>query len=314
MIIIEDSRTLRDKSKTHTIIPFMPKNKFFTRRDALKMAAVAAAGIPLARAESLAAADAQPAVDHTLPLSLGVAGYTFSSLTIPQVIESLKQVEIDAVTLYKTHAPFSTGTPDECKAAVQKLADAGIKVTSTGVIDITKDEAAARKALDNLKAAGVPMFCARPTVDALPLLDKLVKEYDIKAAIHNHGPTDLYPASSDAWKVIQQYDARIGLCLDVGHAFRAGADPAAEILKCHERLYELHMKDTEVKAGTATKDASPVIVGHGLLDIHGILAALLKVGYQGRVEFEYEKKEDNRLPGLAESAGYIRGMLMAMKS
>ncbi|HUB66353.1 MAG TPA: sugar phosphate isomerase/epimerase, partial [Candidatus Methylacidiphilales bacterium] len=133
--------------------------------------------------------------------------------------------------------------------------------------------------------------------------------YDIKIAIHNHGPTDLYPTGEDAWKAVQPYDKRIGLCIDVGHAWRAGGDPVSEIHGCSERLYQVHLKDTRGPKGTGTKDPSPVIVGHGDLDIKGILAALVQIQYPYRCDFEYEEKVDDQLPGLAESVGYVRGVL-----
>jgi inosose dehydratase len=142
-------------------------------------------------------------------------------------------------------------------------------------------------------------------------VDKLVKEYDLKLAIHNHGPTQELATGMDVWKAVQAYDRRIGLCLDVGHGFRAGENPAATIRQCSERLYEVHLRDTMVTGG-ALKDPQPAIIGHGLLDFRSIIAALLEVKYPFQAEFEYEKKEDNRLPGLAESVGCVRGLLAGM--
>src|SRR5262249_38349585 len=150
---------------------------------------------------------------------------------------------------------------------------------------------------------GLATFCGwLKQIDALPLLDKLVKEYDLKAAIHNHGPTEALPTGMDVWNAVKLYDRRIGLCLDVGHGFRAGENPAETIRQCSERLYEVHLRDT-LGTGGGMKDPQPVILGHGLLDFRSIIGALVEVGYSHQVEFEYEKKEVNRLPGLAESVG-----------
>jgi len=181
-----------------------------------------------------------------------------------------------------------------------------------GVVDFTTNENAVRKAFENVCAAGLKTMCARPTPEALPLVEKLVKEHDIKVAIHDHGPTDLYPTGEDAWKAVQPYDKRIGLCIDVGHAWRAGGDPAAEILECHERLYPVHLKDSRGPKGTGTKDPSPVIIGHGALDIRAVPAALVEVQFQYRADFEYEERAEDQLPGLAESVGYVRGILAGM--
>jgi sugar phosphate isomerase/epimerase len=97
----------------------------------------------------------------------------------------------------------------------------------------------------------------------------------------------------------------------VGHGFRAGENAADTIHQCHSRIYEVHLRDTAVTGG-GMKDPQPTVIGHGLLDFHSILAALLKVKYPFQAEFEYEKKEDDRVPGLAESVGYVRGLLAGM--
>ncbi len=290
----------------------MKKTNSLTRREAVKIAALTALSLPLLGSASSMAADTGSSPAEKKPgdkLKLGVATISLSKKSIEDVIAALKQLHIYGAALYKTHAPWADGTPDQCQAIAKQFTDAGIAVTSTGVVDFTTDEAAARKAFDNVRAAGLKTMCARPTPEALPLVDRLVKEYDIKIAIHNHGPTDLYPTGEDAWKAVQPYDERIGLCIDVGHAWRAGGDPAAEIQQCHQRLYQVHLKDTRGPKGTGTKDPSPVIVGHGVLDIKAILSALVDIRYQYWTDFEYEERATDQLPGLAESVGYVRGIL-----
>jgi sugar phosphate isomerase/epimerase len=293
----------------------MAEKLFLNRRTALKVATLSALTLPLAGLEPVSRAeDDAPSrkSSHAPALKLGLASYSLSKLTVDEVIAALKQLEITAVSLYKSHAPWADGTPDECKSVVQKFTDAGITVTSTGMIELPNDEAVIRKALDNVHAAGLTTFCGWvKQTDSLPLLDKLLKEYDLRVAIHNHGPTEALATGMDVWKAVQPYDKRMGLCLDVGHGFRAGEDPGATIRQCHERIYEVHLRDTAVTGG-AMKDPQPTIIGHGLVDFRDIVAALLAVKYAYQAEFEYEKKEDNRLPGLAESVGYVRGLLAGM--
>ena len=287
-------------------------NPLVTRRDALKTAALATLALP-ALVSSLARAAEPPAPlagKRSSPL-LGVAGFTFAKLSVEEVIAALKVVGIDAFTAYKSHIPWSDGTPEQCRALVQKFAAGGIAITSTGMIDITNDEAAARRSFENVRAAGLKLFCARQKPDALPLLDKLVKEYDLKVAIHNHGPTEDFPTGLSVWNAIQTFDRRIGLCLDIGHGFRAGEDPVATVRLARDRLYEVHLRDTAVRSGTI-KDPAACIVGHGLVDVRGVIAALLEINYPLQAEFEYEKKEDDRIPGLAESIGYVRGLIAAL--
>jgi hypothetical protein len=115
----------------------------------------------------------------------------------------------------------------------------------------------------------------------------------------------------DQYYNVYQKGALIGLCLDIGHGFRAGEDSAATIRLARDRLYEVHLRDTAVRGGEI-KDPAATIVGHGLVDVRGVIAALLEIKYPFQAEFEYEKKEDDRLPGLAESVGYVRGLVAAL--
>ena len=255
-------------------------NNRCNRREALKVAALSALGVPLIQAAPASTAPTNSSIkkaSRAPALKLGVASYSLAKLPVEDVILVLKQLEITGVSLYKSHAPWADGTPEQCRAVVQKFSNAGITVTSTGMIELPNDEVVVRKALDNVRAAGLTTFCGwLKQTDSLPLVDKLVKEYDLKVAIHNHGPTEALATGMEVWKVVQPYDRRIGLCLDVAHGFRAGEDPAETIRQCSERLYEVHLRDTMVTGG-GMKDPQPAVVGHGLLDFRSIMVALLEV-------------------------------------
>jgi inosose dehydratase len=308
---------MENKSTDRSPEGMMPR-AHLTRRDALKLATAATVSLPLVGTVPAWAAD-MAATAKTAPaprraarkLNLGLASFSLGKLTPAEVIVVVKQLELPSIALYKSHAPWD-GTSEECRAAVQVFRDAGIAVTGTGVIDLPNDEATVRKAFENVHAAGLPLMLGRPAVEALPLVERYVRQHDIKVAIHNHGPGDLYPSPYDAWKVIQPYDARIGLCIDVGHAYRAGTDPAEAIQKCRERLYGVHLKDTAAPIGGPTKDPAPVVLGHGHMNIEAILAALLEVDFRDPVDFEYEQRISEKVPGLAECVGYARGMLATM--
>ena len=291
----------------------MPLNSLPTRREALKYGALSALCLPLLGAGSrLRAAEpaSGPPADRTHGIKLGVASISLRDLPVDAVASVLKQLEIGFVSIYGTHAPFEKGTPEQCRDAAQKFRDAGIAVATSSVVNLTNDEAAVRRAFDNAKAAGLTLMTCRPRPEALPLVERFVKETGIRLAIHNHGPEDkVYPTPYEAMKVIAPLDPRIGLCIDVGHAMRAGADPARAIRDCAARLYDLHLKDSLAVAGA---NDIPVEVGRGRMDIKAILAALIEVKYAGAVAFEYEKHAGNPMIGLAESVGYVRGMLAAM--
>lgn len=287
-----------------------------SRRDALKRAAVSVLALPvLSLARGLAAEASPPAVpppppDRTHGLRLSVATISLRNLAPAAVASVLSQLEIPAVSIYRDHAPFETGTPDQCRATAEIFRAAGIAPATTSVVNLTNDEAAARRAFENTRAAGLSLMTCRPLPESLPLLEKLAREYDLRLAIHNHGPEDkLYPSPYEALKLIAPFDARIGLCLDVGHTMRAHVDPAEAIRRCAPRLYDVHLKDSLAFPGA---EDVPVEVGRGRMDIPAILAALIAVKYAGVVAFEYERLGVNPMIGLAESVGYVRGLLRTM--
>jgi inosose dehydratase len=283
----------------------------FSRRDLLRTGALAAAAIPTINLSPLVAL-ANEEADPWLGLKIGVATYTVRELPIEEAIKAIKRVGLKYVSIknVKNHIDLSH-TPEERKQRVQMFKDAGLIPLSVGNVGMKNDEADIRRAFAYARDVGVSTMVCAPQKDAIPILDKMVKEFDIKLAIHNHGPEDKqFPSPYDVMKAVEKYDKRIGLCIDVGHTARANVDPAESILKCRERLYDLHMKDIYALGGKNT----PIESGRGILNIKSILAALLKIKYQGLVGFEYEKDKEDPVPGLAESVGYTKGLLAGLKS
>jgi inosose dehydratase len=300
-----------------------------TRREALKTALLGAATLPLLSsafgADAAAAAKAgkaaqAPAAPIPYPpaspdgrengLRLGVASYSLRNMSLDDAIATVKTLRISNIALFRLHCNWETATVDESLAVAQKLKAAGLTLTGSGVVNLTTDEAKCRKAFENVKAAGMQTMVCKPDVAALPLVEKLAKEFDQKLAIHNHGPEDkVYPTPAVAWDNIKSLDSRIGLCIDVGHTARFGDDVIASLKKYAARVYDVHMKDSVAVVG-ANRDV-PVEVGAGKLDVRGMLRTLLEIKYSGVVSFEYEKAAGNPAIGLAESVGHVRGILAA---
>ena len=250
--------------------------------------------------------------DPWLGLKMGVATYTLRELPIEEAIQGVKRVGLKYVSIknVKNHIDLSHSS-DERKRRSQMFRDAGIIPLSVGNVSMKTGEEDIRKAFEYARDIGVTTMVCAPSHDAIPILDKLVKEFDIKLAIHNHGPEDkgFFPSPFDVMRAVEKFDKRIGLCIDVGHTARAGVDPADSILKCQERLYDVHMKDISALGD----NSKPIEGGRGILDLKSILVALLKIKYQGLIGLEYEKDGKDPIPGLAESVGYNKGLLAAMK-
>jgi sugar phosphate isomerase/epimerase len=279
-----------------------------SRRDLLKTGALAAV-VPTVNLPSLTA-PATEEVDPWRGLKIGVATYTLRELPIEEAIKAIKRVGLKYVSIknVRNHIDL-THTTEERKQRAQMFRDAGLVPMSVGNVGMKNDEADIRRAFEYARDIGVPTMVCAPPKDAVPLLDKFVKEFDIKLAIHNHGPEDKqFPSPYDVWQAVEKYDKRIGLCIDVGHTARAGVDPAESIIKCRERLYDVHMKDIYALGNRNT----PIESGRGILNTKAILAALLKIKYQGLVGFEYEKDAKDPVPGLAESVGYVKGVLAGL--
>ncbi len=238
---------------------------------------------------------------------LGLASYTLRKFDLDQTLAMTKQVGLKYICFKDFHLKLDS-TPEQIQSTVQKVKDAGLVLYGGGVIYMRTEEQV-RQAFDYAKAAGMQVIVGVPMPELLPLVDKLVKQYDIKVAIHNHGPTDkVYPVPATAYEKIKDLDKRIGLCNDIGHTMRAGVDPSESVEKFADRLLDVHIKD--VTAADAKGGA--VEVGRGVIDIPKFIRTLVKIKYEGIVSFEYEKDADDPLAGLAESVGYVRGVMAAV--
>lgn len=293
----------------------IPAPRRLTRRAALQLAAVGAAALPLARfaaAQPATASAGAPADDaREGGLRLGIATYSTRMMSLDDTISAIKALRIKNAGVFRLHCNWETVSVDEARAIGEKLRAAGLALTGSGVVNLPNDEAKCRKSFENVKAAGMATMVCKPDPAALPLVEKLVREFDQKLAIHNHGPEDkVFPSPNEIWDAIKSLDARIGFCIDVGHAWRARTDPAEMIRRYAARTYDVHLKDSLAQPG-ALADI-PTEIGTGVMDIRGILRALREIKYAGVVAFEYEKGGGNPLIGLSESVGYVRGLLKAM--
>lgn len=244
------------------------------------------------------------------PVRLGIASYTFRNFTRDQMIGYLKQLGIHDMNLkdVKDHLPTD---PQQEAQAVADYTTNGIKLHAAGTIYFRKDEDAdVQKQFEYCKRAGIGVIVAGdPTPETLPRVEKFAKQYDIRIAIHNHGPEDkVWPSPLDILKFIKNMDPRIGCCIDVGHTVRAGTDVVEAIRAVGSRLYNVHIKDL---TNLQDKD-SQVAVGRGKLPIREIFQELARINYKGYVDLEYEIHADDPMPGVIESIAYMRGVLTGL--
>jgi sugar phosphate isomerase/epimerase len=283
-----------------------------SRRSFVRLGVSAAALAPLSGLVSRghAAAPEASSGDPFRGLKVGIASYTFSRFPLDQTIDAIRTIGVHYVSIKDAHLSLKS-TAAERKAVARQFRDAGITPLSCGNITMTDDEDNIRNAFEYARDAGIPVIVCKPTKKSLPVLDRMVKEFDIRIAIHNHGPEDnVWPSPYTAWEAIQPYDERVGLCIDVGHTARTGVDPTEAIRKCAARLHDVHLKDIASKEGKS----KPVEVGRGVLDVPAMLQALLDIGFSRHVGLEYEKDMKNPLPGAIESISYVRKIMPQLKT
>jgi sugar phosphate isomerase/epimerase len=283
----------------------------YSRRDFVRAGALVGAGCA-APSDVFALAQELRSADEASPIHLGIASYTFRNFNRAQMIGFMKQLHVLALNAkdVKDHLPTD---PQQEAAALADYAAAGVRLHAAGTIYFAKDEDAdIRSKFEYCKRAGISVIVAGdPAPETLPRIEKFVKEYDIRFAIHNHGPEDkLWHSPLDVLKVVKSMDPRIGCCIDVGHTARAGTDVVQAIREAGRRLFNVHMKDL---TNFQSKE-SQVAVGEGIMPVRGIFEALVSMKYKGFVDLEYEIHADEPMPGVISSFAYMRGVLAGLGS
>jgi sugar phosphate isomerase/epimerase len=274
-----------------------------TRRHFLKLAGT---GVLAAGASSFYASSSIPDVVEkgVNTFTIGMAGYTFKEFTIEKTIEMMKRIGVSNLSLKDFHMPMNSSQA-QIDEVIGKFRSVGINVYTVGVVYM-KTQESVDQAFEYAKMAGVKMIVGAPDYALLPYVEKKIKTYGFKMAIHNHGPDNpLYPNATDIWNHIKDLDARIGICIDIGHTTRDGQDPCTDIFKYQTRIYDMHVKDVD----KATKDGITVEMGRGIINIPKLIETLRKIRYSGSCSLEFEKDMKDPLPGIAESIGYFKGVM-----
>ena len=262
-----------------------------------------------------------------VPFKLGVAGYTYNKFSIDETLAFLERLDVHYLCIKNFHLPFDS-TPAQIAEFKKKCADHGVTGYGVGPIYMSSNEEA-KRAFDYAAAIGVKTVVAVPTEQKEMEIDGkkkkvrfhsrarceylagLCTEYDMRIALHNHGPDIPYcfPTGESAFNMVKDLDARMGLCLDIGHDFRAGQNPADSIRKYGSRIYDMHIKNVKFDA----KKNVAVPMPRGDMDMWEIVKALVEVKYKGCCSLEYERDFKDNLAGVAESIGYFKGLIKAIE-
>ncbi len=248
--------------------------------------------------------DPQPPIDTYEKFKVGMAGYTFVRFDLDKTLETMQRADVHYLCIKDFHLPLNSNAA-QIAAFHEKLKSKGVTGYAVGPIYM-KTKGAVDTAFEYAKRVGVKLIVGVPNYELLPYVNEKVKAYDMKYAIHMHGPDiALYPDADDVWNNVKNLDPRMGMCLDIGHDTRNGKDPVKDLKKYHTRIFDMHLKDVT----GSTKLGYSVEVGRGIIDFPAFVKMLRKTGYSGVVSLEHERNMDNPFMGIAESIGYFRGVI-----
>jgi sugar phosphate isomerase/epimerase len=231
-----------------------------------------------------------PAADLYGGLPMGIQSYTLRNFKVDQAIRHVEGLGLHYIEFFSAHYPLNADA-DQVARMNALLAKPQIKPTAHGVNGFSKDHAANRRVFEFAKRAGIKTITADPAPDSFDSLDKLVAEFDVRIAIHNHGPGARYDKLASVQKAVAGHHKLIGACVDTGHTLRSDEDPVKWIHELGPRVFALHIKDVaERKAQT-----HDVVIGTKHLDLVGMFKAMKKVKFpaDGSISLEYESNPAN---------------------
>ncbi len=273
----------------------------FLKVSGLGLAAVSVPGI------AIAGTAVAPAQQGKFLFELGVASYSLRKFPVEKALDMTVRLGIKKISFKDFHLKLDAGKETIAKT-VALCKEKGIDLYSGGVIYM-KSKAEVDQAFEYARAAGLKMIIGVPNHEFLDYVEEKIKEYNIPVAIHNHGPNDkLYPSAESAYNLIKNRDKRFGLCIDIGHTKRIGRDPEQDLVDFFERVMDIHIKD--VTGNTA--EGQTCVIGRGVINFPSFLKTVIRKKYSGILSLEYEAEADDPLPGMAESFGFVKGVLSMM--
>lgn len=248
---------------------------------------LSAAGVSVAALTSLHARHAWGIPNRAAPrLQLGIQLYSLREFPLAEALEHAAKIGFKQVEFYSGMLP-TDASPEIIRQTRKQVSDLGMTISSHGVNHIGTDRKANENLFEFAKALGVKSITIDPDPDSFDQLDELVKAFDMRVAIHNHGPNHRYNKVVDVLQAIEKHDQRIGACADLGHYIRSGEPPTEVIRLLKGRLYGIHLKDF-----SAMEDkAQGVILGQGHLNVDAVMDALVAVDFpaDGALSLEYEE-------------------------
>ncbi len=241
--------------------------------------------------------------------TFGVHSFCFRKFDNQQTAAAAREMGLDNVGISNVHGQFQE--PEGFAETIAIYRDAGLQISSIGVVQLTGDEAIDRNPFEFARRADCPILAVnfRPETfeKASALAQKLAEEYEVRCGIHNHGGYHWLGNSEILEHVFKNCGPRLGLFLDTAWALSARQNPVEMARKFGDRLCGIHLKDFVFDRLGKTSD---VIVGEGGVDLPAFVAAVTEANFTGSCTLEYEAEAENPLPALKKCVSAIRGTVI----
>lgn len=254
------------------------------------------------------AAPFDPALRGSNDFKIAVAGYSYLFFDIETTLKYLQSMDVHYLSVKDKWLPLDAS--QEEMAIFKDLCNQyGVNGYTLGPIYM-RDSSQVDQAFAYAQRYGTDMFICVPNYDLLDYTKEKVSQTGIKVAIHTHGPDGMdFPDIRTVVEKVGDPSFGIGCCMDLGHTFRSGYDVAADIKEFKDWIYDIHIKDETAP----TKAGQTWECGRGQMDLVSIINVLREIGYDGMLSLEFEKNRQDPHAGIAESIGYLRGIMDATK-
>ena len=239
---------------------------------------------------------------------LGLQSWTCRNMKFDQVVDFAARHGISQLQPMPGHLDPAAPKEENLRKKAE-LEKRGITAYTFGVVKPGTDKEANRRYFELARLMGMSLIIVEPPDSAAwDNLEELVKEYDIRLAIHNHGTGTVYGDPATVRKVLAARDHRIGVCLDVGWVTAAGFDAAQVFRDYGDRVYDIHYKDKHVETAADGKRVPiDTEIGRGDANYPGLFAAIKESGWSGVMAIETDSKafaeDPNRL--VSEAAAHF---------
>jgi L-ribulose-5-phosphate 3-epimerase len=222
-------------------------------------------------------------------LKFGIQTWTLRNLDFDQAVDFAVKHNIKYLQMIGKHMD-PNAPPAETLRKKAILDKNGLVCYTFGVNGTFLDKEKNRKLFEFAKLMGINLIIVEPKdMKEWDNLEELVKEHNIRLAIHNHGIQTTYGNPETVKRILAQRDRRIGVCIDVGWVTSSGFD-AAKVFKDYQgRVFDIHLKDKKTEKTDGRDVIRDVAIGTGETNLKGLFHELMVENWGGVLALETDQ-------------------------